>query len=50
MTCICGHCDDVHKDIPDPYDENGGMITGSCGACECNYFCEDIDRDELEGE
>jgi hypothetical protein len=50
MTCVCGHSDDMHKEIPDPYDENGGTITGPCTACECEEFCEDIDEDELEVE
>lgn len=47
MTCVCGHSDDLHNEIPDPYDENGGMITGPCSICACTEFVEDIDEDEL---
>jgi hypothetical protein len=50
MICVCGHSDDLHADVHDPYDENGGEIVGACVACECNKFIEDIDRDELEVE
>jgi hypothetical protein len=50
MICVCGHSDDLHKEVPDPYDKDGGMIIGPCTACECEEFCEDIDGDELEVE
>lgn len=50
MICVCGCSDDLHEEIDDPYDKDGGMITGPCEACECEEFSEDIDEDELEVE
>jgi hypothetical protein len=52
MTCVCGHSDDLHSEVDNDegnssYEE---FTIGSCTACECIEFCEDIDRDELEVE
>lgn len=42
MTCVCGHSDDLHKEIA------SFEILVECTVCECDEFCEDIDKDELE--
>lgn len=50
MTCICGHSDDLHVESGIHVSNCGECMEGSCTACSCNEFYEDLDRDELETE
>lgn len=50
MTCVCGHSYDLHETVASDDETSTHVAIGTCNACSCDDFIEDIDRDELEVE
>lgn len=50
MICVCGHSDDLHETHASDDETSMQVAIGTCNACSCDDFIEDIDRDELEVE
>jgi len=49
MKCVCGHENDVHKDIDNKiYGLPGPIERGECELCSCIDFEEDRDDDGEE--